>query len=154
MPKLDLANLTPRIGSDYPAPFDTPCQERSGLRLSEAGGLTQFGANLITLPPGAWSSQRHHHSHEDEIVFIISGYPTLYEGSEGIALAPGDVTVHPMGDGVAHHMKNESEKAVTYLVIGRRNPQRDSVIYPDIDLDLPANGTSERVYQQKDSSPY
>ncbi len=154
MPKLDLAKLTPRMGSNYPAPFDQPCLSRSGLRVSDAGGLTQFGANLITLPPGAWSSQRHHHSHEDEIVFIVSGHPTLYEGSEGIPLAPGDVTVHPMGDGIAHHMKNESDEDVTYLVIGGRNPYSDNVIYPDIDLDLPANGTTERIYQRKDGTPY
>ena len=154
MPKLDLVKLTPRIGSNYPAPFDQPCQARSGLRLSDAGALTQFGANLITLAPGACSSQRHHHSHEDEIVFIVSGEPTLYEGGAGIPLAPGDVTVHPMGDGIAHHMKNETDKDVTYLVIGGRNPQNDSVVYPDIDLALPSNGTVDRAYHRNDGTPY
>jgi len=124
------------------------------LRLSDIGGLTQFGAHLITLAPGAWSSQRHHHSHEDEIVFIVSGHPTLYEGGAGTPLAPGDVTVHPMGAGTAHHMRNETDQDVTYLVIGGNNPHSDSVIYPDIDLDLPANGTAERIYQRKDGTLY
>ena len=92
MPKLDLSQIEPRVGSNYPAPFDEPCKARTGLRLSDAGGLTQFGANLMTLKPGAWSSQRHHHSHEDEIVFVVSGNPTLYEGEDGVSLAPVSYT--------------------------------------------------------------
>lgn len=154
MPKLNLDELDPRIGSNYPAPFDTPCQARSGLRLSEAGGLSQFRANLMTLKPGAWSSQRHHHSAEDEIVYIVSGHPTLYEGANGVTLSPGDITTHPMGDGIGHHMKNETEVDAVYLVIGGRNPETDHAVYPDIDLDLPANGTTERVYQRKDGRFY
>jgi len=62
------------------------------------------------LPPGAWSSQRHHHSAEDELIFIISGHPTLYEGGVGVPLSPGDVTTHPMADGIGHHMKNETDQ--------------------------------------------
>jgi len=154
MPKLDLSEIEPRIGSNYPAPFHEPCMARSGLKLSDAGGLTQFGANLITIAPGAWSSQRHHHSGEDELVMIMAGHPTLYESGEGIRLSPGDVTVHPMGDGIGHHMKNETDEDVIFLVIGGRNPETDHATYPDIDLDLAANGTPERVYQHKDGRPY
>lgn len=154
MPKLNLAEITPRIGSDYPAPFDQPCHRRKGLALSDAGALTQFGAHLITLPPGAWSSQRHHHSAEDELVFIISGHPTLYEGGAGVRLAPGDVTTHPMGDGIGHHMKNETDKKVSFLIIGGRHPEADHCAYADIDLDLPANGTASRNYHRKDGIPY
>lgn len=154
MPKLNLSKIEPNIGSTYPAPYDEPCKARSGLRLSDAGNLSQFGANLMTLSPGSWSSQRHHHSAEDELVFIVSGSPTLYEGGEPIPLSPGDVTTHPMGDDIGHHMKNETNADVIYLVIGGRNPETDSAVYPDIDLDLPANGTRNRVYQRKNGTPY
>lgn len=154
MPKLDLSQIEPRVGDDYPTPFNAPCMARSALPLSDAGGLTQFGANLITLPPGTWSSQRHHHSHEDEVIYITAGHPTLYEGAEGIPLSPGDITVHPMGDGIGHHMKNETNQDVTYLVVGGRNPETDHGVYPDIDLDLPANGTPTRQYKRKDGTPY
>jgi len=154
MPKLKLSQIEPRVGDDYPAPFNVPCNARSALQLSNAGGLSQFGAHLITLPPGTWSSQRHHHSAEDEIVYIISGHPTLFEGGQPIPLSPGDVTAHPMGDGIGHHMKNETDKDVVFLVVGGRNPQTDSCVYPDIDLDLPANGTPSRPYQRKDGTPY
>lgn len=154
MPKLDLSEIEPRQGSDYPAPFHEPCQNRINTPLSDLGGLTQFGASLITLLPGAWSSQRHHHSGEDELVYIISGEPTLYEGSTGIQLKAGDVTAHPMNDGVGHHMKNETSEPVVFFVIGSRKPEQDHVVYPDIDLDLPANGTAKRPYRHKDGTPY
>ena len=154
MPKLNLTEIQPRVGDDYPAPFDGPCQARSGLPLSDVGGLTQFGAHLITLSPGTWSSQRHHHSHEDEIIYIISGHPTLHEGGEGIPLSPGDITVHPIGDGIGHHMKNETDHDVVYIVVGGRNPETDHAVYPDIDLDLAANGTPNRAYTRKDGTPY
>ncbi len=154
MPKLNLSDIQPRIGTGYPAPFNAPCLTRSGLSVSDAAGLTQFGAHLMTLPPGSWSSQRHHHSHEDEIIYIISGHPTLYEGGEGQRLSPGDITAHPMGDGIGHHMKNQSEQDVVYFVIGGRNPQIDHVTYPDVDMDLPPNGMPFRIFQRKDGTSF
>ena len=66
MPKVDLAAVPTRKGCGYPPPFDAPCAPRTRRRLGEAGGLRDFGVNLMTLPPGSWSSQRHWHSHEDE----------------------------------------------------------------------------------------
>ena len=68
MPRIDTASVPKIKGSGYPAPFDAPLAERIRQRLGDAGGLTDFGVNLMHLPPGNWSSQRHWHSHEDEIV--------------------------------------------------------------------------------------
>ena len=88
------------------------------------------------------------------MIFIISGHPTLYEGGVGVPLSPGDVTTHPMADGIGHHMKNETDQEVNFLVIGGRHPEADHCAYPDIDLDLPANGTTTRDYHRKDGTPY
>ncbi len=64
--RIDL-NLVPVVtGSGYPEPFDVPCAARARRRLGDAAGLTDFGVNLLRLPPGCWSSQRHWHSAEDE----------------------------------------------------------------------------------------
>ena len=73
MKKIDLGAVPVRQGSGYPAPHDAACRARERQRLGDAGGLTQFGVNLLTLPPGAWSSQRHWHSAEDEFVWILEG---------------------------------------------------------------------------------
>ena len=80
MPKIDLSAVPARKGSGYPAPFDAPCATRTRRRLGDAGGLTDFGVNLMTLPSGGWSSQRHWHSHEDEFVYVLEGELVLVEG--------------------------------------------------------------------------
>ena len=154
MPKITLENVDETNGTNYPAPFDTPCLKRRKQAIGDAGGLTQFGAHIITLPPGAWSSQRHWHSREDELVMILDGHPTLIDDSGETVLKPGDLTVHPAGDGNGHHMKNLSSKDVRFLIIGTRNPETDHAFYPDIDLDLPANGTAARDYIHKDGRIY
>jgi uncharacterized cupin superfamily protein len=54
--KIDIAALNPVVGT-----LDEPCRQRERTRLGDAAGLTQYGVNLLRLPPGAWSSQRHWH---------------------------------------------------------------------------------------------
>lgn len=44
--------------------------------FSDTGGLTQYGAYLQTLQPGAKSSTRHWHEKEDEFLFVVSGQVT------------------------------------------------------------------------------
>jgi len=154
MPKIDPRKAPFRVGSNYPAPLDEPCKTRTVISLGDAGGLTQFGAQLVTLPPGVWASQRHHHSGEDEFIYILSGHPTFIDDDGDIDLVPGDATAHPAGDGNGHHMINRTDKDVTFLVVGSRRPQTDHVRYSDVDLDLPANGTPLRVPHRKDGTPY
>ena len=55
MGKIDPNAATLRVGSAYPSPFDQPCKERKRWRLGDVAGLTQFGVNLLRLPPGSWS---------------------------------------------------------------------------------------------------
>ena len=149
MPVLTLGQIKASTSCSYPAPFAKACEGRSLLDLSAAGGLSQFGAKLVTLAPGAWASQRHHHSAEDELVYILTGTPTFIDEAGERELSAGDVTAHPFGDGNGHHMINRSDEDVVFLVIGTRAPKTDHCRYPDIDLDLPANGTAQRVFTKK-----
>ena len=77
MTKIDIASAPQRIGSGYPAPFHEPCAGRIRNQLGDAAGLSDFGVNLLRLPPGAWSSQRHWHDLEDEFVYVLSGEVVL-----------------------------------------------------------------------------
>ena len=90
MPKIDIDAVPARKGSGYPAPFDAPCAARTRRRLGEAGGLRDFGVNLMTLPPGGWSSQRHWHSNEDEFVYVLEGEVALMEDGGETRLQAGD----------------------------------------------------------------
>jgi uncharacterized cupin superfamily protein len=69
MPKIDLPPFL-CVRARCPAPFPA---RRTRRRLGDAAGLRDFGVNLMTLPPGGWSSQRHWHSDEDEFVYVLRG---------------------------------------------------------------------------------
>ena len=83
MKKIDLSAVPSQTGSNYPGPFAEPCSAQSCQRLARFAGLTQFGVNLTTMEPGAWSSQRHWHSHEDEFVWVLDGELTLVTDAGG-----------------------------------------------------------------------
>ena len=149
MPKINPSDVAVTLGTTYPPELNAPCAGRRVERLSEAGGISQFGAYHVTLPPASdgtssWASQRHHHSHEDEFVYILSGQPTLIDDNGKTKLQPGDSCAHPAGDGNAHHLINTTDKPVTFLIVGTKTPEIDHCRYPDADLDLPPNGTPKR----------
>ena len=77
MPGIDLASVPIGHESTYPAPFNSPCNGQSYQRLARDSGLTLFGVNLTVIEPGTWSRQRHWHSHEDELVWVMEGELTL-----------------------------------------------------------------------------
>jgi uncharacterized cupin superfamily protein len=150
MPKIDVGAAPGRKGSPYPAPFDAPCAERVRQRLGDAGGLTDFGVNLMHLPPGNWSSQRHWHSHEDEFVYVLQGEVTLIEDSGETLLRAGDCAAFPKGTGNGHHMINRSDMVAVYLEVGSRQPA-DLTTCSDIDM-MSANADGRFVH--KDGTPY
>ena len=45
--------------------------------LGDLFGLTNFGVNLVRMPPGAISALRHAHAKQDEFVYILEGACTL-----------------------------------------------------------------------------
>ena len=133
MPKIDVDAVPQRKGSGYPPPFDAPCADRVRQRLGEAAGLTDFGLNLMRLPPGAWSSQRHWHSHEDEFVYVLEGELILIEDGGETALRAGDCAAFPKASEDGHHLINRSEAAAVYLEVGSRRAA-DLTICSDIDV--------------------
>src|SRR5882672_10929679 len=150
MPKIDPSSVHSRKGSGYPPPFDEPCATRTRRRLGDAGGLTDFGVNLMTLPPGGWSSQRHWHSHEDEFVYVLEGELTLVEDGGETVLHAGDCATFAKGTGNGHHMINKSGTMAMYLEVGSR--QRDDVTTcSDIDM-MSANADGRFV--RKDGTAY
>src|SRR5215813_6252433 len=119
MPKrIDIVALIPVVGTTYPPPFDRPCRARERTKLGDAAGLTQFGVNLLRLPPGAWSSQRHWHTGEDEFVYVLSGEVVLVTDSGEEVLRSGDAAGFPAGDANGHCLQNRSSGDADVLEIG------------------------------------
>ena len=134
MAKIDIARVERRTGSQYPSPFDQPCASRIRERLGDAGGLSQFGVNRLTLPPGAWSSQRHWHAHEDEFLYVLSGEVTLVDNAGAKTLVAGDCAAFPAGERNGHHLQNRSGADAIVIEVGTRRPGVDATDYPDIDM--------------------
>lgn len=152
MSKLDLSKIEPRAGSGYPEVYRAEVAGRSALRLGAAGGLTQFGVNLITLEPGAWSSQRHWHLNEDEFVMVTRGELTLITDAGAETLRPGDCAAFPAGVADGHHLVNRTDAPGAFLVVGTR-AEVDEVTYPDIDMKA-VSKDGVHSFTRRDGSPF
>ena len=155
MKKFAAADLPVVSGSRYPPPFDVPCRPRRSRRLGEAAGLTQFGVNLVQLPPGTWSSQRHWHSHEDELVYVLRGEAVLLTDSGEEILGPGDCVGFKGGVRDGHCLQNRSTRDVELLVVGSRL-EEDCGEYSDVDMVFTGNryAGGGGKFLRKDGRPY
>jgi uncharacterized cupin superfamily protein len=147
--RIDPKTLPEVVGTLYPAPFDEPCRARARRRLGDAAGLTQFGVNLLRVPPGAWSSQRHWHTGEDEFIYVVSGELVLVTDAGEEILRPGDAAGFKANDPDGHHLQNRSGADAVILEIGTR-VAGSGARYSDIDMIVqPGIG-----YTHRDGAPY
>lgn len=151
--KIDIASLPEIVGTMYPPPHNEACLSRERRQFGEAAGLTQFGVNLLRLPPGAASSQRHWHTEEDEFVFVLTGEVTLVTDSGAEILRAGEAAGFKAGDTDGHCLQNRSERDATVLEIGSRIPT-DVAHYSDIDMVSPPDGSAPTPYSRRDGTPY
>jgi len=152
MPKIDLAKVPVKTGSIYPEPYAAQMQGRSSLRLGQAGGLTQFGVNLVILAPGARSSLRHWHRNEDEFVMVTEGECVLVQDAGETLMLPGDCAAFPAGDPDGHCFINRSTTEARFLVVGTKAPS-DVATYSDVDMVVVMEGGSAR-FTYKDGTPW
>jgi uncharacterized cupin superfamily protein len=152
MPKRIDVNAVPVVtGSGYPAPFDAACAARARQRLGDAAGLSDFGVNLLRLPPGAWSSQRHWHSDEDEFIYVLEGEVVLVTDISEEILRARDCAGFKAGIKDGHHLQNRSSRDAVVLEIGSRKVDEDEGDYPDIDMRFLKGRAG---FAHKDGKPY
>ncbi|MCB9970969.1 MAG: cupin domain-containing protein [Hyphomonas sp.] len=153
MAKIDIQSLPEKSGTRYPPPHDAKCRDRHWRALGDAVGLSQFGVNLVRLPPGVWASQRHWHMHEDEFVWVLEGETVLVTDEGREIFRAGDCAGFPAGVRNGHHFINESDADVLLLVAGSRNKD-DWGEYSDIDMRfMPDRYTGGTDYESKAGEP-
>lgn len=145
---LDPMSVEAALTTIYPEEFKAMCNGREKRKIGDVLGLNNFGVNLVTLKPGAASSQRHWHSHSDEFVYILDGEVTMISDAGEQILTPGMVAGFPANNGDGHHLVNKSGADVLYLEVGDR-PPKDDADYPDIDMLL-----RDGKLVHKDGTPY
>lgn len=151
MPRIDIDAAPTAHGTAYPEEHAGPCKPRRRWRLGDAAGLSQFGVNLLRLPAGAWSSQRHWHAAEDEFVWVLEGEVVLVEDEGDTVLRAGDCAGFKAGVRNGHKIENRSAAEAVLLEVGSRAPVTDACDYPDLDMVLPAGADR---YFHRDGRPY
>jgi uncharacterized cupin superfamily protein len=155
-PALDPMTLPPRISSGYPEPFRSRVLPREKRALGDACGITRFGVNHTTLPPGKESSMRHWHTHEEEFIFVLSGELVLRTNAGEQVLAAGMCAGFPLPpdgqDGDGHQLMNRGTEPAVYLEISNRDPL-DKAHYPDDDLRYNGKGSPD-LFTRKDGSRF
>lgn len=149
MPKLDLAAIPQANTTGYPPPYNEAVAGRWVRRLRPAAGLTDLGAAHVVLEPGAWSSQRHWHAEEDELVVILAGEAVLVEDEGETVLRAGDIAAWPKGVRNGHTLQNRSDAECVMLALSAGDAANDHGEYPDIDMKFTPEG-----YTRKDGTPY
>ena len=137
----------------YPPPFASLVEGRVKRKLGDFFGLTNFGVNLTRLSPGSVSALLHHHSKQDEFIYILQGTPTLVLGEQEFVLNPGDCYGFKAGAGVANQLANRSAEPVVYIEIGDRTAG-DEVEYPNDDLKATQLPNGAWALSHKDGRPY
>jgi uncharacterized cupin superfamily protein len=123
VPNLDDPNFEPREGA--PEGFRA-FRARVGYEL----GSERLGASVWRLPPGQTAYPYHFHYSDEEIVFVLSGRPTLRMPDGTRELEPGEAVHFPLGEGGAHQLSNQTDEEVRFLAVST-NGAADVVVYPD-----------------------
>ena len=152
-PALDPQSVDTRTGSTYPTPFADICGGREKRALGDALALSQFGVNLVSLPPGAASAQRHWHTQEDEFIYVLDGVVTLVTDTSEQLLNAGMAAGFPGGKADGHQLINRSRDTAKYLEVGSRI-LGEEVHYPDIDLHLVRGVAGGHQFRHKSGEPY
>ena len=148
MPKIDLESLEQTNSTGYPPPFNEPVAGRWQRKIAEAGGLTELGARHVVLQPGAWSSQRHWHEGEDELLVMLTGRAILVEDDGETELVPGDIATWPKGVSNGHHLINRGTNPCSFVCVSAGTEAGGA--YSDIDM----KWTIEGGFVHKDGTPY
>ena len=149
---LDIAELPVRTGSGYPKPYDNEVKGRSNVALGNPFGLTQFGVNITTLEPGAWSSQRHWHENEDEFIYALEGEMVIVDDNGRHSFKHGQCAGWKANTPNAHCIVNESKSSTKFLVVGTR-AKTEVAFYPDIDMKYQRDENGPK-FTRKDGSAF
>lgn len=148
MPKVDLSSVEASNRTGYPDPFHHEMAGRWWKRIAPLAGLTELGASHVVMEPGAWSSQRHWHEGEDELVIMLTGKAILVEDDGEVEVGSGDVLAWAKGVANGHHLINRSDEPCSFIAISAG--RNEGGAYSDVDMIW----TPDERFCRRDGSEY
>ena len=149
-PIVAVADLPLNKSTIYPAHLKAPFAGRAKRRVGDAVGMKNFGFNITTLEPGAWSSHQHWHTRQDEMIYLLEGELTLVTDRGREIIKPGTAVGFPANTGEGHNLINNGTTTAVYIEVGDRLPG-DEALYSDVDLAARQNPPSYS-FTKKDGS--
>jgi uncharacterized cupin superfamily protein len=86
------------------------------------------------------------HLHNEELLVVVAGTPTLRTLTGERPLAPGEVVAFPAGNDGAHELRNDSQEAVRLLVVS-------TMVAPEINVFPDTNELWVRDYVPGTEAP-
>jgi uncharacterized cupin superfamily protein len=147
-----VSDVPARTGTAYLAEFAGQLKGREKRILGDLFGLTQFGVNVMTLAPGSWSSHRHWHEAEDELIYVLEGEVVLIDDRGEHVMKPGMCAGFKAGVQNGHHLVNKSDRPAMCLEVGTR-AKDEHAHYVDVDMDAKKSGGGSWSFMRKNGSP-
>src|SRR5215471_8124155 len=86
-------------------PFEYGFDGNVRAQMTDVGrnvGSKTVGLAIQTVPPRCFSSRRHKHVFQEEILIVMKGEGVLHHGNEPVALSAGDCVCYLPEDPEAH----------------------------------------------------
>jgi uncharacterized cupin superfamily protein len=96
---------------------DAPPYVWRRARLGRAAGAQRLGASLFAVPPGGTTFPLHAHLHNEELLVVVAGTPTLRTLDGERVLAAGEVVAFPAGRAGAHELRNDADQEARLLIV-------------------------------------
>jgi uncharacterized cupin superfamily protein len=93
-------------------------------------GSRTIGLVIQTVPPGCFSSRKHRHVFQEEILVVMSGAGLLHHADTRIAVGPGDCFCYLPEDAEAHCFESTGSADLVIWAFGNRFPH-EVCIYPE-----------------------
>src|SRR4051795_6783129 len=114
----------------FDEPRDHPGFNCRRARIGRQAGAERLGAIVWGVPPGEAAYPYHFHLAEEELLFVLSGRPSLRGPGGSRDLEPGEAVSFPVGEEGAHQIVNRTGERVRLLVVSP-NGMPDICVYPD-----------------------
>jgi uncharacterized cupin superfamily protein len=114
-------------------PFDYGFGGKIKGQMADLGrtlGSKAIGLTIQTIAPGCFSSRRHKHLFQEEILIVMSGEGTLIHGDQRIPMMIGDCVCYLPEDPEAHCFENTGTSDLVIWSYGNRFPY-EVAVYPD-----------------------
>ena len=86
-------------------------------RIGIQAATEKLGASLFELAPGAATFPLHAHFANEELLFVLSGMPTLTDLEGERVLEEGEAVGFAAGEAGAHRIDNHTEEPVRVLIV-------------------------------------